>query len=428
MSLFIKLYNKYVVESGCSSGLSHRIHNQFIDSAFHDNYISVGLAIFSALVIYGVLLLFPNDIYLSIWLGAILLFYMGRLGMVRLYKVGHFLFLKTKEKRVSDEIIVLMGLFVGVSWLFLFAVVFLNPIYGFNAQLTASCFLMLYAYAGLSLYCMIPLWCLSFVLVTFIPICIILCFFGLYGLIGAAVLICYASFLLAMSYRNYQLHFKALYLQYQNEDYVYNIDKYSRNLESLNEVLKKKNKELIDEIRRRKGAEKKLKILASRDSLTGVTNRVSLEAKMSSVFRYANRTNTIVGIIFIDFDRFKLINDTFGHNVGDELLKSVAQRLRNCIRETDEVFRIGGDEFILLLTNLDVTESLIPIAQTILSALGKPHLIGDISLTLKASMGISIYPGDGNRSEDLLKCADMAMYHSKGNGGDSFTFYVHGMQ
>ena len=415
------------MEEGDSPELSQRIHNEYVNSVFLGSYAPLLLSIFGFTVLYGVLLSFSHSYHVHIWYALNIIFYVGRLGVVRNFIKGKFLVFKKKKERISQQEIIFMGAFVGFLWLYLLSVVLFSPIYDFHIKVTVCSCLMLYTYGSLLLYCMIPQWYLSFFVVTFFPICTALLFYGALGLAYGLILFCYISFLLAMTRRNYKLHFKALYLKYKNEEFVHNIDRYSRRLEILNGTLKAKNDELVDEIKRRKIAEKKIKKLASQDSLTGVTNRISLGTKMNQVFRYANRSNTIVGVLFLDFDRFKLINDTFGHHVGDKLLKSIAQRLSACVRETDEIFRIGGDEFIVLLTNVDKEDSLVSLAQIIISALADPHLIEGKSITLKASMGISIYPGHSECSEDLLKYADTAMYKSKENGGDSFTFYIANM-
>lgn len=423
MNFLRNLYHKYVLENGDSQELSRRIHNEYVDSVFLGSYIPIFLAIFSTTTLYLVLYIFDHNYHIHIWYEMNLIYYTTRLVMVRLYIKGSFFFFKRGKERISHKEICLMGLSTGILWLYLVSIVLIDPIYGLDAKLTVCSSLMLFSYASLLLYCMVPQWYLPFYFITFVPICIALLFYGYLGMIFGMILFCYVCFLLAMTRRNYKLHFKAIYLQYQNEEFVRNIDRYSRRLENLNDTLKLNNNELLEEIKRRKVAEKKIRKMASQDSLTGVTNRISLDTKMNRVFRYAKRSNTIVGVLFLDFDRFKLINDTFGHHVGDKLLKSIAQRLSSCIRETDEVFRIGGDEFIVLLTNVDKEESLIPLSQLIISRLGDPHLIEGKSLILKASMGISVYPGHSQSSEDLLKYADLAMYKAKENGGDSFTFY-----
>lgn len=426
MKLLHTISNK-IMERGESPELTCRIHNEFIDFAFHGSNIPMLLAIFSATVLYFILLSYGHNYHLDIWYLMTVFFYVGRLGMISLYKNGRFLWFQKRKERISLETICFLGGFVGITWLYLISTVFFSGDYTFVSKVVVSGFLMLFTFSSLFLHCMIPMWCISYVVTIFFPFCLYLTSQGSLGLLASFSLSCYIAFLLAMSYRNYILHFKALYLQYQNKDYAMNIDKYNSRLENLNNDLKFKNEELVDEIKKRKVAEKEMRKIASKDSLTGVTNRVSLEARMNRVLRNASRSETLVGVLFLDFDRFKAVNDTFGHHVGDELLKSVSSRLISIVRSTDEIFRIGGDEFVLLLTNIKEKKSIVSTTEVILSALEKPHIIDDITIILKASIGISLYPNNSIDPDELLKFADSAMYHSKDRGGDSYTFYEKGM-
>lgn len=417
-----KLSDKIMVR-GESWELTHRIHNEFIDYVFHGSFVPILLALIATTVLYSLFLKFDHDDQIHIWYFLTISFYLVRMGILQTYLAGRFLFFRKRNYRISSGTIICMGACTGMTWLYLSYAVLLTPLYPLISKIIFSSFMMLFTFAALFLYCMIPLWCLSYVFVLFVPISIYLFLMGPFEALCGFSLLSYVSFLLSMSYRTYKIHFKALYMQYQNEQYVHRIDHYNYTLERLNEDLKRKNSDLRGEIQKRRRAEKKIKTIASRDSLTGVTNRVSLGVRMNRVFRQANRTGTLVGIVFLDFDRFKLINDTFGHHIGDELLKSVANRLVSIVRSTDEIFRIGGDEFVILLTNIDRQEAIPALVALIFQSLEIPHRIGDRSIVLRASIGISIYPNHGLQSDDLLKYADLAMYQSKECGGNSYTIY-----
>ncbi|MFB9985239.1 EAL domain-containing protein [Mesorhizobium kowhaii] len=175
----------------------------------------------------------------------------------------------------------------------------------------------------------------------------------------------------------------------------------------------------------RKLAEDQIHFMANHDVLTGLPNRALLEDRLSQAILYAQRYDRWVTVVFIDLDNFKLVNDTLGHNAGDELLKTVAGRMVECVRATDTVVRLGGDEFVIVLfdqpTNVDlISETL----QMIRAAIAAPVHIGEHHLRTTASIGIANYPKDGASSETLLANADAAMYRAKELGRDNFQFYT----
>ena len=177
------------------------------------------------------------------------------------------------------------------------------------------------------------------------------------------------------------------------------------------------------DISQRKAAEEQLYHLAHHDALTGLPNRTLLIDRLTQANALANRNGQMVGILFLDLDRFKLINDTLGHNVGDQLLQAVARRLKGCIREIDTLARLGGDEFIIILVNMQDNLDLKNLASKVLKSLGKPFQIGEHELFVTTSVGISLYPGDGQQAEGLIKKADIAMYHAKAVGRNNYQFY-----
>jgi diguanylate cyclase (GGDEF)-like protein len=166
-----------------------------------------------------------------------------------------------------------------------------------------------------------------------------------------------------------------------------------------------------------------LDYLAHHDVLTGLPNRLLFRDRLSKAIELARRQNERLAVLFMDLDKFKYINDSLGHGVGDDLLKSVARRLESCMRRSDTVSRQGGDEFILLLSHIAQPEDAAVTAGKILAALAPPHLIDQQELHISASIGISIYPEDGTDAEALTKSADTAMYNAKENGRDNYKFF-----
>jgi diguanylate cyclase (GGDEF)-like protein len=167
--------------------------------------------------------------------------------------------------------------------------------------------------------------------------------------------------------------------------------------------------------------------LAYHDALTGLPNRPLFMDRLILSVAQAGRSNQKLAVFFLDLDRFKDINDSLGHSMGDGLLKSVAERIRRCIREGDTVARFGGDEFTLLIPKIDHVDDAAKIAQKILETLKIPFSISDHELFVTTSIGISIYPNDGGDPETLVRNADTAMYRAKDQGRDNYQLYAPAM-
>ena len=163
--------------------------------------------------------------------------------------------------------------------------------------------------------------------------------------------------------------------------------------------------------------------LAHHDALTDLPNRILLQDRLSQAIELAHRQGKQLAVMFMDLDKFKHINDSLGHTVGDQLLQSVAQRLLDCVRQSDTISRHGGDEFVLLLPFIEHSGDAALSAQKMLTVLAEPHHIDLHDLHINASIGISIYPDDGQDAETLLKNADAAMYHAKENGRNHYKFF-----
>jgi diguanylate cyclase (GGDEF)-like protein len=170
-------------------------------------------------------------------------------------------------------------------------------------------------------------------------------------------------------------------------------------------------------------AKVKLDHLAHYDVLTDLPNRLLLQDRLGQAIEVARRQGRPLAVMYLDLDRFKHINDSLGHGVGDQLLQSVAQRLVACVRQSDTVSRQGGDEFVLLLSHIEHAEDAALSAQKILTALALPHHIDGHDLHVSVSIGVTIYPTDAQDADALLKCADTAMYHAKENGRNNFKFF-----
>lgn len=173
----------------------------------------------------------------------------------------------------------------------------------------------------------------------------------------------------------------------------------------------------------REKQEQELWNLAHRDLVTGIPNRIFLNQRLEHAIGSAARKNTRLALFFIDLDKFKNINDTYGHKTGDQVLIETAKRINACIRSDDTLSRYGGDEFVLLVENLSESADVGQIAEKILSALAEPIFINNAKLKATPSIGISLYPDDGSEAEALLNHADTAMYEAKSNGRNTYMCY-----
>lgn len=175
-------------------------------------------------------------------------------------------------------------------------------------------------------------------------------------------------------------------------------------------------------------ANEQLSTLALYDPLTGLPNRMLLEERMAQAASVSQRGGKPFALMFVDLDRFKPVNDTFGHDVGDALLKAAAQRLCACVRKSDTVARTGGDEFVVILSEIAEPQDAAVVAGKILGELGRPFAVDQHELNISGSIGISVYPHDARDVSRLKVHADEAMYHAKRNGRSNFRFFVPDMR
>lgn len=183
---------------------------------------------------------------------------------------------------------------------------------------------------------------------------------------------------------------------------------------------------VVQDITERKQAEERIQQLAQYDPLTELPNRTLLADRLQQAVLRAGRDHTLVGVMLVDLDHFKRINDTLGHSTGDRLLREVAARLQECARPGDTVSRQGGDEFAVLLPELDVNDEAARIAQRILDIVAEPIRLDSQELHISCSIGVSLFPRDGRTAEMLLKNADTALYRAKDMGRNSYQYYLSG--
>jgi diguanylate cyclase (GGDEF)-like protein len=173
----------------------------------------------------------------------------------------------------------------------------------------------------------------------------------------------------------------------------------------------------------RKRTEERLTYLAQYDHLTGLVNRTLFRDRLIQAMARSKRLQQPIGLMLLDLDRFKSVNDTMGHDMGDELLKAVAERLKSCVREVDTVARMGGDEFTIILEGLASESGIAVVAKRITESISSTFELKGRCVSIGVSIGITVYPHDDQGVDELLKHADAAMYRSKQQGGSGFQFH-----
>lgn len=204
-------------------------------------------------------------------------------------------------------------------------------------------------------------------------------------------------------------------------------DELERRVQDRTAELAGTNARLQAEIIERRHIEERVRYMAHHDSLTGLPNRTLLKDRMEQAIALGRRYNKQVAVMFIDLDRFKTINDTLGHHVGDTLLKETGRRLRQCVRASDTVARLGGDEFVVVLPELGSAEEAVPIAEKLSASLEPPVYVDGHELHVTPSIGVCIFPRDGEDVETIMRNADTAMYQAKAAGRNNFQFYTEQM-
>lgn len=183
----------------------------------------------------------------------------------------------------------------------------------------------------------------------------------------------------------------------------------------------------VKDITDRRSIETRLRFLSFYDSLTGLPNRVLFNDRLLMALTHAQRQQVSFAIIIVDIDNFKDINDTMGHDTGDKVLSEMSIRLKECLREEDTIARVSGDEFAMLITNANSIHDIIVVTDRIISKTGDPLFIDERDLYITLSMGICLYPSDGNDTRELMKNAEVAMYEAKSSGRNNYKFFTHSM-
>ncbi len=185
---------------------------------------------------------------------------------------------------------------------------------------------------------------------------------------------------------------------------------------------------VVRDLTARRAAQRQIEFLAHHDALTELPNRTFMLQRLEQILALAQRHETRVAVLFLDLDNFKAVNDLLGHHIGDQLLRTIALRLRGGVRDSDVVCRLGGDEFVVVLPELATSQDAALVATKLLAAVGAPAEIENHTLSISPSIGIGVFPDDGTNADELIRHADAAMYHAKANGRNDFQFFEPSMR
>ena len=236
----------------------------------------------------------------------------------------------------------------------------------------------------------------------------------------SAAFIVFIFIMVSGGFRNYREFIHIFTLQEELKESRANLEK---KVENRTIELRNSNWKLRHEISEKKKAKNELEYIAYHDELTGLPKKNLLVDRITTSIVSANRNTNKIGILFLDLDRFKVINDTLGHTIGDKLILEASKRLKETLREEDTISRCGGDEFVIVIKNIKIADEIIPVAKKIIKTITDIFHIDSHQIHIGVSVGISIYPYDGDAALKLIRNADTAMFSAKSLGGNLYRFY-----
>lgn len=367
-----------------------------VDYVYQQNSIGLLTSLVCATVLAVVV--FPNveKNTIFIWYAFFVLVTLLRYMAVISYK-------KNKEKvRITlwRNLFIVGALLGGINWGLSGSMLLVSET---TFQLTVQILIIAGITAGaVPLYAGIIVSAILFLVTTLLPLIIYLLFMKMstFFLLGITIS-AYLVYLIMLSIKQHNLIRESIGLRYENEGLVRDLLNAKKQLEGINQ---------------------KLHQAATHDPLTNLANRNLFEESLEQAINRAERQKKILALLYIDLDGFKQINDHYGHAMGDILLLSVVQRLKNNLRAIDITARLGGDEFVAILEDIQRRENVVPIVKNLMQALNEPYMLAQVKVSIGVSIGISFYPLDGYDVESLLRNADNAMYHVKQHGRNNYCF------
>lgn len=391
----VNRFNK--THSSQPSAVSAKIEISLLAHVFNQAKLGLMASLFCATLIFIGMYEPALKTRLYSWFGFFLFVTAARFTLVNFYMAA-----KEPEKRLKfwRTLFIVGALIGGISW-GLVAIL----LYPYVTPLQQT--LIVLIVAGISagalplLSAVLPA-AVVFTVTAVAPLSYILFFVEPNYLFDVALLV-YIAYMLVVAKNTHKMIVNSISLQFENHTLLNNLSHAKSQLELINQ---------------------KLEQAASHDPLTNVANRNLFVSNFNEAISRAKQSKKILGLLFIDLDNFKTVNDVYGHHVGDQLLLILVDRIEQIVEDLDAISRLGGDEFTIILENNNTPQQIAETAKKIQETLSMPVVVNGVELKVSASIGISIYPLDGDDAEKLLTVADRAMYYVKEEGGNSFRFNV----
>jgi diguanylate cyclase (GGDEF)-like protein len=383
------------------AAISKKIDNSMIMMGYLQAHVGLIASLFCACIIYVSLFSVPNHSTLNTWFGVFMLSTLLRAQLVFYYKQDP---APSDHTRKWRNLFILGALLGGMLWGATGAMLYPQSN---NLQQTLIILILAGTTAGsVPLYSSVLLAAVGFVMTALLPL--ILTLFVTHShnhdnLLFDSTVTAYMFYLLALCKRAHDTMKNSISLQYENHALLSNLSEAKHQLEIIN---------------------KKLEQAATHDPLTNVANRNLFVTNFDAAIETAKQNKKLLALLYIDLDNFKTINDIHGHHVGDQLLLVVIERMEEFVETSDVIARLGGDEFTILIEDVTNPNDVAKLAKKICHAVSDPIKINGLELKTSVSIGIGVYPIDGDNAEKLLNVADKAMYYIKERGGNNIRFNV----
>jgi diguanylate cyclase (GGDEF)-like protein len=368
-----------------------KVQKSLTKYAYSQIYVGMVASLFCATVIFiGLFDHTQSNFRLYIWTAFFLVVTSLRTCLSYIYKrTSH----PEKHLKTWSDLYIVGALLGGISWGL--TSIILLPQASLIQQVLIILMLAGVTAGAVALSAAIPTAAILFLLTTIVPLILTLVSLNNQTfLLFDLALIVYFLYTIIITTRAHRLIKNSIILQFENDALL-------SNLEVTN---------------------KKLKIAATHDPLTEVANRRLFKLNLNKAISHAKENKKLFALFYIDLDNFKLVNDLYGHHMGDEILLIIIGRLRNYFRKNDIIARLGGDELAIIIENMTSKNDIVIIAKKICQLIALPIKVNDIKLSTSASIGISIFPLDGKNEDALLRCADKCMYYAKDKGGNDYYF------
>lgn len=383
---------------GSKNQTGDKVLAALVDYVFRQTNIATFASFFCASIIFlGLYSQTTDNAALFLWYGLLIVMVLLRFVMVTVFKRQ-----SNPTIKYWRQLYIVTFVGSGIAWGL--AAILLLPYIEPPQQMLLMLMIAGVTAAAVPLSSAIPEACIGFLSGVILPFIFSIAYYntGILELFNVT-LVLYYIYMIVISVKNYHLVKRTVILRFENDSLLVSLTDAKQKLELTNQ---------------------KLMLSSTHDPLTEVANRNLFSTNLSIALKELAMSSKNLALLYLDIDRFKLVNDTFGHGAGDQLLLELTDRMKKYLRSSDMIARMGGDEFTIILTRVNNREDVGRIAQDLCRLIAMPVTIDQHEICVTASIGISLSPQDGTDAETLIRNADMAMYHIKSLGGNHFEFYT----